>query len=250
MVLRCVLHIVTGKGRRVGGGIVNETELSWAHYFGFSRERLRRAREAGTTHGLVIICRYLGFLAEHWMATSEEPRQTTPTDCMRLFLARHGHHDAWSRVSAALLRDRTDSPLAKSAIEARFPFERFVADRVSPIATWKSDLRFAELEASRLVSRDLLVACSYAGLVYEEMISKCNEGTWLGSRTFETPWRDEPADGAPRYRYDSLTNTLRLLVPVSFLAETAERALRSFHVETIERGVPFPSQAPVARVAD
>jgi hypothetical protein len=228
---------------------VNETELLRARYFHFLRGRISRAREAGSTHGLVLVCRYLGGLAENWMATNQEPALTTRADRMRLFLARHGHHDAWSRVSAPLLRERTDSAHVKSAIEARFPFERFVPDRVSPVATWKNDPGFAECEASRLVSRDLLVACSYAGLVYEELIGKCDESSWPRSRTFETPWHDELAEGAPRYRYDSLTNALRLLVPVSFLAETAERALRSFEAEATERGIaPFPFQAPLVRV--
>ena len=47
-----------------------------------------------------------------------------------------------------------------------------------------------------------------------------------------------------RYRYDSLTMVLRLIIPVSFLVETAERAVRSFEVEATERDiVPFPTQA-------
>jgi hypothetical protein len=223
---------------------VNETEATRTRYFNFFRWRLNRAASSKSTQGLAVVCRYLGSLAEHWMATSEEPRKTAPDDRFRLFLASHGHHDAWSRVSAPLLRDRTDSARGKSVIEAKFPFERFVPDRVNPIATWKSDPSFNERDASELVSRTLLVACSYPGLVYDELVRPFMDGLGPNALTFETPWHDELGDGTPRYRYDSLTSKLRLIVPVSFVVETAERAVRSFEAEAIDRDIlPFPIRA-------
>jgi hypothetical protein len=159
---------------------------------------------------------------------------------MRLFLMRHGRHEAWSRVSAPLLRDRIGSPRERGVIETRFPFEQFVPDRIHPVATWKSDPRLSELEALRFVNRESLVESSYAGLVHEELISKCEEESFPAASVVEMPWHDELADGAPRYRYDSLAGALRLVIPMSFVVETAKRAVRSFETEAIERDiVPF-----------
>lgn len=167
---------------------MNATEKERNAWFKYLRWRLTAVGKSKGMHGLRIVSSYLGGLAESWMATSEEPVRTTPADRLRLFLNRHGHHDAWSRVSAPFLRDRLDSGREKDVIERRFPFEQFVPDRLNPIATWKSDPTFSELEASGIIDRALLIECSYTGLVYEELNERpCDDSS--SSRSWATSTR-------------------------------------------------------------
>jgi hypothetical protein len=140
-------------------------------------------------------------------------------------------------VSSPLVRNKVTDALAKEDVERRFPFAFYEPRPTGEVATWKNDPTFNELEQMNLIDSRILVECSYAGIVYTNL--RCG---WLhesrpGSPFVQTPSHDELADGEPRYRCDFGTCAVSLIVPLTFLVQSAERAVGSFEAEATERDI-------------
>jgi len=230
---------------------VTDKEDIRARFFSRFGDRLKTARDCDIPNAdrLILLTACLDALAMHWMSTCAEPEKTSRAGRMRRFLLRHGQHDAWSRVSAPLLRDRVVSAEAKADIEQRFPFLRYKPRQYNEVATWKDDPTFDDIQATNLVKPKPLVGCSYPGIVYKEL--RCG---WLHesrgeSDAVETPARDDFAGGEPSYSCDFSSARLSLVVPVSFLVQTLERALKSFEQEASERDiVPYIERAHIGEL--
>jgi hypothetical protein len=218
---------------------VSETEERRARFFDYFRERVKTAgsNAVPSTDRLLLVSACLDALAMHWMATSPALEKTWSGERLRRFLLRHGQHDAWSRVSAPRLRDQLTTAPARGAVESRFPFSYYEPGPTGHVAMWKDDPTYADLKALNLIDEKVLAGSSYGGIVYKDLRCGWVHESRPGSQLVQTPLHDELADGEPRYRCDFGTRVVSLILPLSFLVQTAERAVGSFEAEAVQRDI-------------
>ena len=214
-------------------------------FFDYFRQRLAVTRDGAmrSPERMVLLTASLDALANHWASTTAGPdvRSIKNVDRLRLFLERHGGHEAYGRVSAPLLRASDEvTPAQRSELGGHFPFARYRTDALNEVSTWNQDPCFSTLaSATSAFNRETLVRFSYGGLLYKRL--RCG---WL----HEFMARDEDImtpevstiHHEPYYLYAINTQRFIFVVPVVFLVATLERAIDSFDAEATKRDiVPF-----------
>lgn len=135
---------------------------------------------------------------------------------------------------------------AKEREIGNFPFTAYKLNEMNEIRDWRDDPTFEELTES-VGDRSALIRWSYPGILYVDL--RC---AWV--HNFVPEEEDiiiNDADflgrGEPYYRFVSpfdpskpQIGRLLLMLPLSFLLATVERALDSFQADCTARGVlPF-----------
>ena len=110
---------------------------------------------------------------------------------------------------------------------------------MNEVADWENDPKFGDLE-NIVADRRSLVRWSYGGILYKDFRCAWVHKFGPESDQIRTIERDHFDRDAPYYRYVTNRDTFLLIMPVSFLSLTLERAIRSFEQETATRKfVPF-----------
>lgn len=223
----------------------SDIEVRRQQFFDYFRKRLATAarEDVGLPDRLLLLGACLDSLAKHWQSAGDQtdaPPNLRSDERLRLFLLKHGGHPAFARVSAPMFRK------AKAQEIGNFPFTAYRLNEMNEVRDWRDDPMFDELSGS-IDDRKALIRWSYPGILYVDL--RC---AWVHNFV---PENDDiiinDADflgrGEPYYRFVSPFDPSKpqvgrflLMMPLSFLLATVERALGSFQAECEARDVlPF-----------
>jgi len=220
--------------------MTNSLNDEWrrAGFFSYFRQRLQTGirSDLPLPDRLLFLSAALDALASHWFVTADRsitPATSSSMDRMRLFLLRHGHHPAFERVSAPMLRNRSAGELGN------FPFADYKPLNFNRVRDWRDDPTFQQLEVAG-VDHKLILRWSYPGILYVDF--RC---AWV-HRFFPDNDQVKPEESnnfereEPYYRYIGNMDEFRLYLPVPFVARTVEMAIDSFEKEADARNIlPF-----------
>jgi hypothetical protein len=210
-------------------------------FFDYFRQRLATAsrEDVQLPDRLLLLSACLDALAKHWHSTADRreiPAALRSDERLRRFLLKHGGHPAFERVSAPMFRKAEGQEIGS------FPFSAYKLNEMNKTRDWREDPTFDELSA-----RDALVRWSYPGILYVDL--RC---AWVHNFVSENEDiiindADFLGRGEPYYRFVSPFDPAKpqigrflLMMPLSFLLATADRAIHSFESETTTRDVlPF-----------
>ena len=183
---------------------------------------------------LVLASACLDALANHWHATADTalvPRNLNGIARMRMFLATHGRHEAFQRISAPMLRNATGLEVGS------FPFTTYKPNELNEVKDWRHDPTFTELTGTD-TDPNLLNRWSYPGILYVDF--RCAFVHRFMGENEDIILNDSMGRGEPHYRFVSNQNRFLLVFPLPFLAATLENTIESFEEEATSRNIlPF-----------
>lgn len=220
--------------------MTNGDQISWRRgaFFEYFGKRLKTAKreDVELPDRLLILSAALDALAAHWHDTADRtqvPNASSHIERMRQFLLLHGGHDAFTKVSAPMLRNDVGTEAAA------FPFGSYRPGEFNEVRDWRDDPTFDELQGGTIDPK-LLLRWTYPGILYKDL--RC---AWLHKfmpensdiKVVEADYFDRDD---PYYRYVGNKGYFLLIMPVRFLVRTVECAMASFQREADSRGVlPF-----------
>lgn len=213
-----------------------QNEADRKQFFDYFRGRLATTSRTDIPlpDRLVLVTACLDALASHWHASAEGvPTDLSGSERMRVFLLRHGDHQAFNKVSAPMLRNATGNELGTS-----FPFARYKPNQMNEVADWNDDPDFAVLEGA--TDGKTLNRWSYGGILYKDFRCAWVHNFAPDNGHIRVTEPDNFDRVEPYYRYISNRDRYLLMVPFAFLVDTLSRVIASFEREVTTRDVlPF-----------
>lgn len=185
---------------------------------------------------LVLSSAGLDALAKHWFVTAgarAAPANISGLERMRLFLLRHGNHEAFDKVSAPLVRQATGKEVGA------FPFNSYKPNSMNEVRDWRSDPALDEIDEAAL-DRKTALRWSYAGILYVDLRCAWVHNFVQKNEDVVIHDADFLGRGEPYYRYVNNKDRFRLMLPLPFLTSTLDTAIMSFERETTVQDIlPF-----------
>lgn len=222
-----------------------QVEVRRTQFFAFFRKRLETARRQNGlpyVDRMVLLTAGLDALAKHW-GDSSGAAETQHLDRMRIFLARHGGHGAFERVSVPLMHaDKKTEEHNKAKLIQHFPFERYCFNgEVRPyrLSSWSDDAILEEVKRATSIADRQLARFSYGGILYCRLRNSWVHELLQNDEDVLAPDESVVSD-EPHYRFVANGPRFVLVFPVSFLEATYERCIESFARDAEERqALPF-----------